>query len=703
MKKKTAKTTKLYAIQRKKRLLELMTVNNVLKLDAIQKYCNALISGTVKKKIQLVFDETSKSVYTTGTKIVINPQFPLVDYYENIYGKLMCIIGLLAHELAHVKYLNFELRSTVYDELEKQWYWAGKMPTDEVTANKLVERCNASIIFRNLMIQMFHNYNNIFDDVHDEACLFKEFDGSILAQALSFPRCAMENNRNYLDEDIRNGMHTLSVCSNLLLYYARYRNFYVHEETKNDADVKVYLQFLEDCKKYIEQACITNDMQERFGLVNEIIVTVFRFFEELMQKPDNQSPDSSASSESSDDSEDKSNNNPNQSNDSTAGSTSTGTTKSKSIEELSDKEIQDVLNEMEDVMNKISPQKAPELNSEDTSDAPELTEEDIKKNMETSSDDSKLELEDKLKDKIGTFIQNEIQRQYECEEETKRTVRMNQEAKTIEYDNIHARTSVQIIRASEVTEFMKFRYQQIYKEVQVYSKAMQRQILAVLKDRRAGGKMYGQIYGNRFESQSIARLDGCYFSKTKMPIESPTIAMGVLIDESGSMQWNNRIGYARKAAIMLEDFARGLDIPTMIYGHTETSTVVLRSYSEFDKIDRNDKYRLVDTEARQNNRDGYALKYMVEALKKRPEEVKILFIISDGQPAAYRYSGASAIQDIQNVVAYAKKNGVLIFAAAIGDDKETIAQIYGDGFCNISDMERMPKVFANLIKKQLKL
>ena len=53
----------------------------------------------------------------------------------------------------------------------------------------------------------------------------------------------------------------------------------------------------------------------------------------------------------------------------------------------------------------------------------------------------------------------------------------------------------------------------------------------------------------------------------------------------------------------------------MVYGHsTGGSGVELYSYSEFDAIDREDQYRLVDISARGSNRDGAALRFVAERL-----------------------------------------------------------------------------------------
>ena len=48
------------------------------------------------------------------------------------------------------------------------------------------------------------------------------------------------------------------------------------------------------------------------------------------------------------------------------------------------------------------------------------------------------------------------------------------------------------------------------------------------------------------------------------------------------------------------------------------------------------------------------------------------------------------------------KCGIVIFAAAIGDDKENIRRIYQDGFLDITKLEDLPKNMTQLVKQYLK-
>lgn len=179
--------------------------------------------------------------------------------------------------------------------------------------------------------------------------------------------------------------------------------------------------------------------------------------------------------------------------------------------------------------------------------------------------------------------------------------------------------------------------------------------------------------------------------------------MGLLVDESGSMGWGDRITHARKTAIVLYDFCMSLGIPITIYGHsTDSKGVALYSYAEFDSLDDSDRYRLMDMSARNGNRDGAALRYVAEHLAKRPESQKLLIIISDGQPADCGYSGTEAEADLRGIKNEYRKRGIVIFAAAIGDDKENIRRIYQDGFLDITKLEDLPKNMTQLVKQYLK-
>ena len=245
-------------------------------------------------------------------------------------------------------------------------------------------------------------------------------------------------------------------------------------------------------------------------------------------------------------------------------------------------------------------------------------------------------------------------------------------------------------------------YQKVAPPLLLISKRLQKQISQILKDYKEGGKLDNLPMGKRINVRNAVRNDGRLFYKLKLPNDRIDIAVAVLNDESGSMSSRDRITYARSASIILHDFCKGLDIPVAIYGHTEEDDVELYAYAEFDSIDNKDHYRLMDMSARCGNRDGAALHYVAERLMTRPEAIKLLIIISDGQPAADNYYGTAAEADLRGIKKEYASKGIKIFAAAIGDDKENIQRIYQDGFLDITRLERLPVNLGKLVIQQIK-
>lgn len=187
-----------------------------------------------------------------------------------------------------------------------------------------------------------------------------------------------------------------------------------------------------------------------------------------------------------------------------------------------------------------------------------------------------------------------------------------------------------------------------------------------------------------------------------LPNDRADIAVAVLNDESGSMSSFDRITYARAASIILHDFCKCLEIPIAIYGHTEDYDVELYSYAEFDSLDNKDQYRLMDMSSRSGNRDGAAIRFVAERLLQRPEAIKLLFIISDGQPAAEGYFGTEAEADIRGIKQEYTRKGLRFIAAAIGSDKPNIHRIYGDRYLDITNLEKLPINLGKLIIQQIR-
>lgn len=100
--------------------------------------------------------------------------------------------------------------------------------------------------------------------------------------------------------------------------------------------------------------------------------------------------------------------------------------------------------------------------------------------------------------------------------------------------------------------------------------------------------------------------------------------------------------------------------------------------------------------------DGAALRFVAERLSHRPEELKLLILVSDGQPVDTGYYGTAAEEDLRGIQQEYRRKGILFVAAAIGDDKENMERIYGS-FLDITDLHQLPVKLTQVVKRFLRV
>lgn len=293
-----------------------------------------------------------------------------------------------------------------------------------------------------------------------------------------------------------------------------------------------------------------------------------------------------------------------------------------------------------------------------------------------------------------------------CEQlENERLRELNEAAQNISYGNIHEGVSIRVNRILSVDDGLKEQYDLIAAPLVSISRQLQKSLVKELKESRRGGKQTGLLMGRRLDSHALCRNDGKVFYRNRLPNEVPELAVALLLDESGSMGACDRCTYARATAVILYDFCRSLGIPVMVYGHSTRypDKVELYSYAEFDSFDQDDRYRLMDIRSRKDNRDGAALRFVAERLSARPEEEKLLLLVSDGQPADCGYSGSAAEEDLRGIKQEYQRKKILFVAAAIGEDKQNIERIYGDSFMDITDLSQMPIKLTSVVKRHIRV
>lgn len=286
--------------------------------------------------------------------------------------------------------------------------------------------------------------------------------------------------------------------------------------------------------------------------------------------------------------------------------------------------------------------------------------------------------------------------------EQERTADLNQDGRRMDLSSYGlGTTSVNVTRAAQVPASNIEAYNRAEPEIRAVSRGLQRDIKRILKDRRQGGKRKNLPFGRRLEVSSIVHDDGKYFSRNKLPTETPRLGVGLLVDESGSTN-GKLIQAAMTASLVVEDFCRELDIPHLVYGYTNGygSSTSIVSYAEPNEIDNGNRYRITGMSARGGTPTASAMAYIWRRLKKLPVDVRLLIVITDGC-SGDNMTLAGNEKSITKMIRDMRHENIIVVAAGIGEDRKEVEKEFGHTFMDISDIQMMPEQLVQLIKKHL--
>ena len=683
---------------------------------------------------EIAFTDNAVIHINTGNKMITN-----VRGRENRY---QLINGIFGHEFGHVLYTDFLSMQTYLNYMER-YHWYPCPPVflktkDMLNENDLWDYVKADKSNMNAVKFIAHNLLNILEDGYIENRVINNFPGMMGSGLVKFRDIHFDSipTVTQLIEDENSGKrHIFESIMQMLLSYAKFGEIKYGDEELSNERIQVVFGLLNE----IDRCILEENMKVRLETVNLILIRCWEYIKDFCENI-KESLSDAGMFQSEEELEEaisgilgslagntkqaKGNSAPvksggkENSKNTTAGSRLK--TKQESESEKEEKEgTETASNQSEEESQSKSESSADAGGGSTSNEKGEISSgEDgriplVKTDQVYDYGEGRFEKNDNyIPDEYinaGRDIENLLESMAEkqaCEElENERLKELNEVAKNISYGNVHQGINVRVNRMSSVPGYLVDQYNAISKPLLQISKMLQRSIIKQLKDQRRGGKQTGLLFGRKLDVHALHRNDGKVFYKNNLPNQVPELAVGLLLDESGSMHSSNRATYARAAAIILHDFCESLEIPVMVYGHSTgyEDQVELFSYAEFEGIDNNDKYRLMDIGARGCNRDGAALRFVAEKLSKRPEAVKILILVSDGQPNGRGYFGTAAEEDLRGIKQEYQRKGIVFVAAAIGDDKQNIERIYGDSFLDITDLNQLPTKLTAVVKRYIRV
>ncbi len=649
-----------------------------------------------KLRVKTIYDTSDGAVIanTNNRQILVNTGNYITQSMPKRMLKYESIMGILGHEIGHMLYTNFKVSEVYFNELASGRLYpkfTEELPQEEEgNALELLTFMSEGTKAQKLSVmQSAKHILNILEDAYIEAMICDRYAGNF-AGGIHLNNLRFFEMIPSISEQMQKNYCNFAVFCNILNQYCR-----MGDINNRDNYTGEILDRFHELIPLVDGAIYDDDMKERCYAVNRIMLQNWDYIQEIAEKATDEQQKNPADEDGalSNVTKQLESQIPNM-----AGipvGNGAPVSGNKTFDKTSFLEKR---GDMTELFQEVLENENGRLPWAKTTSFDEGSDGGVTYNNTYEGSGYGLGGDD-ISRIMASMAEEKVKKQLSQE----LTEEMRKEADRVQLGNAHTGVKIVINHMDIVDESFIDQYQQAAPPLLVISKQMQKRLQRIFRDQHYGEKQTALLMGRRIEPRQLLDQEGRFFSKKSLPGDKKSLAVAVLMDESGSMSGQDRVTYARAAGIIIYDFCKAMDVPVLIMGHTDDGDVQLYAYTDFDSMDERDRYRLMDMSARHGNRDGAALRYVAERLLKQPEENKLLMIVSDGQPAGHGgYNGSAAEADLRGIRKEYTNKGMMFVTAAIGADKENIERIYGDAFLDITDLTKLPMMLLKRIERELK-
>lgn len=632
--------------------------------------------------------DENRAGYFEGTYTYINVLNEITQSFPSLELRGESILGVLGHECGHQNYSSIFLRKKYIEGINNgilyPYFPEPRSEKERLYAEQMKELfVRKDRIAIELYLTMAAPLHGLLEDVYIEERMMKRFPGSI--------RRGIQGNRKRIMErydsvkKLDKGGDKLGTMASVLTEY-----MFTKRVNAWDGEIKLYADFLRECIPLIHQAAHDVRESSRFIATNQILLAIWPLLlekiEELQEMMDQTPPEKQ--------------------------------------EDLLKKTAEKIQTQMPQYSEEpiCREHRMEEMNASDVkwtgADRKEETGEerpdgqngDIKDFTEAGKIKEAHPEDKKPLEELSVDFPKEIDISRElrkirhelAEEKTEKmmTDAMREALKNflegVKFHPVNEAIPKEVIRKDKPSKKAELMHEQIKPEIQRVLSEFLVLVQPILMTRKSRIRRK-QFFGKSLDMKNLWDPQDRVF-KTKISDKNNfNTAIAVLMDQSASIDERRRLA-SILATLCIVEFAQYLKIPVCVYGHCTDfrrpehfgkETVCLHSYMEFEDRDH-EKLRILDMKPGGANRDGVALQYMEEKLKRRKERQKLLFFTCDGLPNASDYGGKVARDDLKQIQKELHRDGIHLLVAAIGEDQEEIHKIYGNSCINTSDLSALP-------------
>lgn len=666
---------------------------------------------------------------TNNKEIIVNAANSLFTKRDELDEPLSVsvdhILGVMFHEAGHVLYTNFSVLKKY-----KEQFRDGKLVINSIglskeekkslnEINNLLNDNRSNVVLdvsltktRAFIYDIFNWLNNAIEDGRIEKTLLdRDADFGGYCNGL----IGLRNKQK--DEIVGSNIQDIEKYLNACFEYAKYgtSTTYTGDIFPELEEAKPIIDIMLDCKEAMK---FTEYTVELICIAYPNLIKPLLTDQSDDQSDDNQSNDNSQG--------DSSSNDENSDTDNSSGSQSngeSGSDKSKESSEGNDSgDSGEVDDDQEGSNDDSSNEESNEESGEDGKD--DSSNQDDSTDGDNSDDQSDSNKEDKLDDIMDNLPEMSTVPEYDnmgvesgdddLEESMQPTPDfVGEAAKESVEEEINGEINKMIsdstapLGCSRVTVIDDLPYASLSPNQDAFLnsnrslfKKVGREIENHLKADMRTGSNKRKFSGKKFRAEKLVNRDYRYFENTATKRDIPQTAVGILIDQSGSM-YGKQIRCATYAAMgMYKTLAELEHFDVAVYGHTSTyDEVIINRYIDFGFKPKDPIKVLAGIYSDGGNIDEVAVTALGERLKSQMVNKKIMIIISDGLPHSMIGHAETRLRDL--VKEYIK-DGIHVFVAALGSDKANIDKVYENvSFIDITDPSELPTNMLKAIRRTI--
>lgn len=670
----------------------------------------------INDMVVMMSTDENMTACTNGDSMIIGVNNSLVKYFPNRELRHYAIQGLRVHETAHVLFTDFKTIDMWLGALRNGNWWPvvpdHAQDPDGAELTQVLSKKEFSKSFAAIAGRL----ENAIEDGFIEREI-KEMYKGLATTELCTTNDAMLSMASTFGEFLKAGRSAYSAMFQQVLMYAKY------DITMVDDMPEQYSDIFDACMEVVDDVKCERDVKKRLCGVNELCCILYPLFKEMLTKnTEKQNQQSSGSGNGKpgnsgfglpQNSQGQQNGSGNAQNNSSNGNGNGNSVDSMTAEQLSEA-LKEAVKQIEQAAKNVGVNNLPDRHSNSITNQASKSKDAKKResgkqgsgnNANGNGNGNSNSIANAPGANSGKSDLSAAKCDIKAIEKARKqeiaTAQANNEANNQlaqEGAKIGSEigTKISVRRAAEVPQSNIDTYNRLSAGLLSVTKNLERRLKTTIRDEENDDAVAGLPMGSRVEARLAYHQDGKIFSRKNFPRDNPRLAVGYLCDESGSMS-DKAIAASVRTAIILQDLCERMELPCYICGFTTggySGSVDIITYVD-KNVDGKDKYRTTGMASRGGTPTVPAMKYMGKKLMKDSTEKKILIVSTDG------CSGRGYGETVRDVIKKLQHDGVMVIGAGIGDSKPRIQEEFGSNFLDISNLDAMPKILCNIVKKNL--